>query len=88
MELMLDNANTTFLCTIGLADGSVVAATPNPAVSTELLLEIMDWQCEGATVNDVCARLRQRTVPPGYSFHTRIPGIDSPCSTKPANFIE
>lgn len=53
----------------------MVAATPNPAVSTELLLEIMHWQREGATINDVCARLRQRTVPPGYSFHTRIAGI-------------
>lgn len=58
----------------GLANGGVVAAVSNPAVSRELLLQILDWKNEGSTMNDVLARLRQRTVPPGYSFHTRVPG--------------
>ena len=62
----------TYASYLGLADGTVSAAIPNPAVSTELLGEILDWQEKGATVKDVCTRLRQRTVPPGYS---RIPGI-------------
>ena len=53
MELIIihNNDNATFLCTIGLAEVDF----QNAAISTELLLEILDWQREGATINDVCA---------------------------------
>lgn len=53
----------------------MVADNPNPAVSTDLLLQIKEWGSEGATVEDICTRLRHLTVPEGYGFHTRIPGI-------------
>ena len=52
-----------------------MAEIPNPAVSTELLREILFWQSEGATMNDIIVRLRQRTVPPGYTPHTYVPGM-------------
>lgn len=72
LEKLLDQTS----CVItGLADGTVEAANPNPAVGTDVLLDIIDWQSEGATVDDICARLRHRTIPLGYDFHTRIPGI-------------
>lgn len=32
------------------------------------------WLNEGATMNDIIARLWQRTVLPGYTFHTSVPG--------------
>ena len=41
----------------------------NPAVPQQLLLEL-----EGAMDVDVIARLRERTVPQGYKFHTWQPG--------------
>lgn len=64
----------THFCVTGLADGSVLATIVNPAVSTDLLHEIQHWQSEGATTDDVLARLRQRTVPTGYCVHTFVPG--------------
>lgn len=53
----------------------VTAINPNPAVSTELLIEISGWMQSGATIEDVIDRLRTRTVPNGYSYRTWIPGI-------------
>ena len=35
---------------------------------------IHSWRREGASDKDVIIRLRQRTVPDGYSYHTWIPG--------------
>lgn len=47
----------------------------NPTVSGKLLQEINSWRREGASDRDVITRLRQRTVPNGYSYHTWIPGL-------------
>ena len=56
------------------ADGQIVAQRQNPAVSTELLTEILSWKNEGATETDIVCHLQQRTVPPGYCCHTWCPG--------------
>jgi hypothetical protein len=56
-------------------DGSVCAKRMNPGVSEKLLREIHSWRREGASDKDVIIRLRQRTVPDGYSYHTWIPGL-------------
>ena len=56
------------------ADGSVHAVRSNPAVTEALLREVLLWMREGASSTDVITRLRQRTVPIGYSFHPRTPG--------------
>ena len=55
-------------------DGSITAKVANPAVPDTLLEEIYTWRVERATDMDVITRLRQRTVPSGYSFHPWIPG--------------
>lgn len=44
-----------------------MAVTPNPAVKESVLSEILSWRCEGATDLDVITRLRQQTVPSGYT---------------------
>lgn len=46
----------------------------NPAIPQQLLLEILLWKLEGAMDVDVIARLRERSVPQGYKFHTWQPG--------------
>ena len=60
---------------IGLANGSVTAELPDPAVSTSLLLQILQWKEEGATEGDIHCRLRCHTVPDGYSYTTWKPGV-------------
>ena len=60
---------------IGLANGSVTAEFPDPAVSTSLLLQILQWKEEGATEEDIHCRLRCHTVPDGYSYTTWKPGV-------------
>ena len=55
-------------------DGCIQAKTTNPAVPDELLWEIYRWRMEDATDVDIIIRLRQRTVPAGYCFHTWCPG--------------
>lgn len=55
-------------------DGSISAKRPNTAVSEELLKEISSWRDEGATDKDVLTRLRLRTVPEGYTYHSWNPG--------------
>ena len=60
--------------TIGAADGTVQAKLPNPAVSTHLLMDIMQWKEEGAKEDDIIVRLRPRTVPSGYTPTNWIPG--------------
>ncbi len=64
-------------------DGHIVALKENPAVSKELLAEIHGWKLEGATDNDVLCRLRQRTVPTGYSYHFWCQGICTVALTVP-----
>ncbi|XP_065893229.1 uncharacterized protein [Dysidea avara] len=59
-------------------DGRVVARVRNPAVNSDLLREVYQWNEEGATIDDVIERLRLRTVPPKYvgTIHTWIDGKD------------
>ena len=42
----------------------------NPAVPLAVLREIVEWKQGGATMDDVVARLRLRTVPHGHTTHT------------------
>jgi hypothetical protein len=57
------------------ASGSIKAVRENPAVPKQVLLEILLWKLERAMEVDVIARLRERTVPHSYKFHTWNPGI-------------
>lgn len=56
-------------------DGTIVAVAPHPAVPTSLLREILSWRSEGATDLVVISKLRQRTVPEGYTPHPWNPGL-------------
>ena len=42
----------------------------NPAVPNSLLKDIQEWKLEGASDKYVIVRLRQRTMPHGYSYHS------------------
>ena len=50
-------------------NGRLVAQSPNPAISS-LLAEIWKWMNKKASLEDVVVRLRPRTVPNGYEYHT------------------
>ena len=50
-----------------LPNDSISAEVPNPAVSPEILKNILLWQRYGATMDDVLRRLRLHTVPTGYT---------------------
>ena len=54
---------------------SLCAQKQNPATPVNVLRDIFTWKAEGATEIDIITRLRQRTVPAGYAYHTQIPGI-------------
>lgn len=43
-------------------------------MSTALLTEILHWKEEGCEEVDIVERLRRRTVPEGYEYHTWQPG--------------
>lgn len=59
------------LCTyVADKNGSIKAQVPNPAVDANLLCEILSWNREGASIDDVVERLRVRTVPSGYKAHS------------------
>ena len=60
---------------VGGPGGDVKAEVENPAVSSNLLKEILKWQGEGSTMKDIIIRLRQRTVPAGHEYHTWTPGV-------------
>ena len=60
---------------VGGPGGEVKAEVENPAVSSNLLKEILKWQGEGSTMKDTIVRLRQRTVPAGHEYHTWTPGV-------------
>ena len=49
--------------------GSVTAACPNPAVSKEVLKDILTWKASGLSDEDVIDKLRTRMVPTGYTYH-------------------
>ena len=53
-----------------MVNGRLVAELPNPAVSYSVLAEIWKWMNEKASLKDVVVRLRPRTVPNGYKYHT------------------
>lgn len=55
-------------------NGHLKARKENCAVPQHLLLEILMWKYEGANDEDVIVRLRERTVPSGYKYHTWQPG--------------
>ena len=46
-----------------------MAEISNPAVTREILEEILYWKEEGCTQKDIITRLRNRTVPSGYKYH-------------------
>ena len=52
--------------------GRITASVCNPAVSSELLLEVYQWSTEGTKLDDIIERLRLRTVPRNYvqTIHT------------------
>jgi len=56
------------------SDGNVVPKIPNPVVNNGLLTKIMAWKNEGASADDVIARLQLRTVPSNYPVHNWIHG--------------
>ena len=56
------------------SNGNVKAEVPNPAVDPGLLREILSWNRQGASVDDVIERLRVCTVPSGYTTHNWIIG--------------
>lgn len=58
-------------------DGSLTAKRKNPAVPKSLIHNVHQWMLEGASVTDVIIRLRQHTVPHGYSSHTWVAGKQS-----------
>ena len=55
---------------VGGKDGIIEAEVINRAVPTSVLKEILMWKEEGCTIEDVVTRLRNRTVPSGYGYHT------------------
>ena len=55
---------------VGGKDGIIEAEVVNRAVPTSVLKEILTWKGEGCTIEDVVTRLRNRTVPNGYGYHT------------------
>ena len=58
-----------------LPDGTVIAELDNEAVPQHVLSEICSWREQGISMEDILQRLRPRTVPPGYKFHTWKPGM-------------
>lgn len=51
-----------------------MAQHASPAVPSSVIQEIDAWLLHGATMEDAVDRLRSRTVPEGYVFHTWEPG--------------
>jgi len=62
--------------TVKLPDGTVIAELSNAAVPQYILREIFSWRQQGISMRDIVARLRPRTVPPGYPYHTWKTGKD------------
>ena len=61
---------TTVQCLVEIVNGHLIAQSPNPAVPYSLLAEIWKWMSEKTSLEDVVVRLRPRTVPNGYKYHT------------------
>lgn len=58
-----------------LPNGRVVAEFENPAVPNSTLAEILQWQREGISVDDVVDHLRARTA-----SHSQIKNENSSCA--------
>ena len=56
-------------------DGDVVAEVENPAVSCEILEDVLQWREEDCCEADIITRLRSRTVPEGYTYSSWVPGM-------------
>ena len=48
----------------------MTAEVPNLAVSCDILKEIWKWKGEGCSQEDIIIKLRIKTVPAGYEYHT------------------
>lgn len=55
------------MCLVAMPSGELIGKIPNPAVGTELLLEISLWLSQKIEWSDIISRLRTRTVPSGYA---------------------
>ena len=58
----------------GNPDGSVSAKLQNPAVSNQVLENIFSWRAAGMSEDAIFSKLRQDTVPSGYTIHNWTPG--------------
>lgn len=52
----------------------MTAEMSNPAVGCNILKDIWKWKEEGCSQEDVIIKLRIKTVPAGYKYHTWHPG--------------
>lgn len=59
---------------IVLPSGEIVAKQMSSSVPQSVLKQIHRWSLEKLSYKDIVSRLRCRTVPPGYTIHTWIPG--------------
>ena len=55
-------------------DGTVVAALPNPAITSEVLVKVLQRKKNGMSEEHIIKELRKETVPPGYTYHRRTIG--------------
>ena len=55
--------------------GGITAEIPNPAVSGVILRDIQRSKEEKCSEEDIITRLRLRTIPAGYNYHTWHPGM-------------
>ena len=68
------------ICNVGILthnfpDGSFTATIPNVAVGNTLLEQINGWIKVGVKEDDVIDRLRLKTVPSSYTYHTWTEGL-------------
>lgn len=57
-----------------LPNGTVTTKSDDHIVPQSVLRDISRWKTEGISMSDIVDRLRPRTVPSGYKFHTWTPG--------------
>ena len=58
-----------------LRDGTIVPETNDTVVPQCILKEILMLKEQGISMRDIVQRLRPRTVPAGYVYHTWTPGM-------------
>ena len=64
--------NISIHCILHLetTEGLLIAEEPNPAVPDDVLMEVWRLRQDHIADEDIISRLRSRTVPSGYSFHS------------------